>query len=704
MGMELGDPAILRMCLALFLLPLGAGLLLIFVGRRLPRGGDWLATGAIGAAAVLALVLFFRFIVGGHDPGWHWASAEHGLSWRWMDLGAFELNVGVWLDNMTVIMLTMVTVVATCIFVFSQGYMHGDRDYPRFFAYLSYFCFAMLGLVVVDNLLFLFIFWELVGVGSYLLIGYFHDQEEPPRASLKAFMVNRVGDVLFLLGIALAWQLVGTLNYQEMFHRLAAGQFAPAAERAFPALSDHQILTLSGVLIFCGAISKSAQVPLHTWLPDAMAGPTPVSALIHAATMVAAGVFMVGRMYPWFTPTALAVIAIIGAVTALLGATMGLVAFDIKKVLAYSTMSQLGFMMIGLGVGGYVAGLFHLITHAFFKACLFLGSGSVIHAVHSQDMREMGGLKRKLPVTYTTFLVATLALAGVPMFAGYYSKDQIIANAMAWGLTGGVARWIPLAFGALGAFMTTFYMLRLVYLTFHGEPRDAHRFEHAHESPAVMTLPLVVLAAVAIFGGGTLNPLPHTEDLWFNRLVHAPESAAVAGLAARGAAPAVLSEAEWERALHAAHYPAVGLSVLAILAGWLLARAMYLRHGIDPAAVAGRFRVAHEVFVHKWGFDELYAGTVVAGTHRLNRVLRRFDDGVIDGAVNLAGLLTRFVAFLSGLFDKYVIDGLVNFWRWLVRGLSAVFRLAQTGNARDYLTMTLIAVLVIAFALTRGTT
>ena len=257
MGMPLTDATILRLCLGLFLVPLAAGVVLIFFGRRLPRGGDWLATGAIAACAVLSVTLFARFILGVHDPHWHWASSEHGLSWRWLVTGPFNITVGFWLDNMTVIMLTMVTVVATCIFFFSQGYMHGDRDYPRFFAYLSYFCFAMLGLVVVDNLLFLFIFWELVGVGSYLLIGYYHDQVEPPRASLKAFMVNRIGDGLFLLGIVLAWQLVGTLNYQEMFHRLAEGQFAPAASRAFPGLSDHAILTLSGVLIFCGAVSKS---------------------------------------------------------------------------------------------------------------------------------------------------------------------------------------------------------------------------------------------------------------------------------------------------------------------------------------------------------------------------------------------------------------------------------------------------------------
>ncbi|HEX5009631.1 MAG TPA: NADH-quinone oxidoreductase subunit L [Planctomycetota bacterium] len=697
--MQLTDPVLACIGLALFVMPLLAGLTIIFFGRKLPRGGDWLATGAIAACAVLSLTLFGKFILGVHDAHWHWASSEHGLSWRWLATGPFQITVGFWLDNMTVIMLTMVTVVATCIFTFSQGYMHGDRDYPRFFAYLSYFCFAMLGLVVVDNLLVLFMFWELVGVGSYLLIGYYHDQVEPPRASLKAFMVNRVGDVLFLLGIVLAWQLVGTLNYQEMFHRLAAGDFTPAAQRAFPWISDKGILTLSGVLIFCGAISKSAQVPLHTWLPDAMAGPTPVSALIHAATMVAAGVFMVGRMYPWFTPEALAFIAGVGAVTALIGATMGLVAFDIKKVLAYSTMSQLGYMMLALGVGGWVAGLFHLITHAFFKACLFLGSGSVIHAVHTQDMREMGGLKRKMPVTYWTFLVATLALAGVPCFAGYYSKDQIIANAMAWGLTGGAARWVPLIFAAAGAFMTTFYMLRLVFLTFHGAPRDHHRFEHAHESPAVMTVPLIVLASVALLGGGTLHPLPDTNGLWFNQAVHPPASAAMAGLAAHGVHVDAVPEAEWEEALHHSHMPAVGISVLAIVGGWLLARAMYQTRSVDPAAVARRFQPVYDLFVAKWGFDEFYATVVVANLLRLNRLLARFDKTVIDGLVNFAGLLTRFVAFLCGLFDKYVIDGLVNFWRWFVRSLSAVLRLAQTGNARDYLTMTLIAVLVLAFVL-----
>jgi len=698
----LSDPALITMLLlAIVLMPLLAAVLLVFFGRRMGRP-DWLATASIGLGAVIALTLFWQVIVRQGDPEWRWASVEHGLSAAWLAIPLMPLHVGLYLDNLSVIMLTMVTVVATCIFAFSQGYMHGDKNYSRFFAYLSYFCFAMLGLVVVDNLLVLFMFWELVGVGSYLLIGFFHDQPEPPRASLKAFMVNRVGDVLFLLGIIAAWQLFGTLNYHELFERLAAGQFAPQAGRAFPWMSDHGLLTLSGVLIFCGAVSKSAQFPLHTWLPDAMAGPTPVSALIHAATMVAAGVFMVGRMYPYFTPEALAVIAGVGALTALLGATMGLVMWDIKKVLAYSTMSQLGFMMLALGVGGWVAGLFHLITHAFFKACLFLGSGSVIHAVHSQDIREMGGLRRKLPVTYTTFVIATLALAGVPCFAGYYSKDQIVANALAWGLTRGAAHWIPFVFAATGAFMTTFYMLRLVFLTFHGEPRDHHRYEHAHESPPVMTVPLMILATVALLGGGTLNPLPHTEDLWFNRLVPTPESAAAVGLRLEGHSEEM---EHFEHVLHTqAHYPAVAVSVVAILLGWVLARAMYLRRTLDPAAVSARFGPLHGLIANRYFLDEIQSCYVVGGVMKLNRALAAFDKGVIDGLVNLTALVARALAVVSRLFDSFVIDGLVNFWRGFVRGLSGVLRLLQTGNARDYLTWTLLCVLILAFYLARGLT
>ncbi len=753
------DSTLLGIGLGLFCVPFLAALILIFFGRKIPRGGDWVAQTAILSCAAAGVWLFWQVIVEHSQPGWSWWSHTAGLEWEWISLGGFSTTVGIFYDNLSVIMIAMVTIVASCIFFFSAGYMHGDRDYPRFFAYLSYFCFAMMGLVVVDNLLFLFIFWELVGVGSYLLIGFYYDQEEPPKASLKAFMVNRVGDVLFLLGLIIAWQLFGTLRYPELFDRLAAGEFAALSPDHILAGWDNQaLLTLSGILIFCGAVSKSAQLPLHTWLPDAMAGPTPVSALIHAATMVAAGVFMVGRMYPYFTPSALGVIASVGACTALVGATMGLVAWDIKKVLAYSTMSQLGYMMLGLGVGGYIAGLFHLITHAFFKACLFLGSGSVIHAVHSQDMRDMGSLRKKMPVTYATFLIATLALAGVPMFAGYYSKDQIIANAMAWGLTGGVAQWIPLVFGAVGAFMTTFYMFRLVFLTFHGAPANQEKYDHAHESPPTMALPLIVLATFALLGGGTLNPLPNNDDLWFNRLVQPPVSAAALGLglntgdlasshAAEGAeqlahggesdadgehgedthaedgdqhsetAPVAGGHGDegehgdgdggthagghspWQDALHAAHYPSLILSLIMIAAGFLLARRMYLTHATDPAEVSKRFGPMHKIISNKYYFDEIYAVGVVGSLKKLNHALSWFDKNVLDAVVNLTALITRFVAFVSSLFDTYVIDGLVNFWRGFIRSASAVLRLLQTGNARDYITWSIVGVIILVFVL-----
>ncbi len=693
---------LVTMALAIVLVPLLGAITQIFVGRKLPKGGDWLAQACIVTSAILSITLFVKLVAGPWDPNFAFHSVDHGLSWTWIKLFDVDITVGILFDNLSVTMLAMVTIIASCIFFFSAGYMKGDRYYSRFFAYLCYFCFAMLGLIVVDNLLFLFVFWELVGVGSYLLIGFFFYEETPPIAAMKAFMTNRVGDVLFMLGLVLAWQLTGTLSYREMFEVIASGAF-PVAETAgglethavytWLGLTNHGMLTLSGILIFCGAISKSAQVPLHVWLPDAMAGPTPVSALIHAATMVAAGVFMVGRMYPFFTPDALAFIAGIGALTALVGATMGIVMWDIKKVLAYSTMSQLGYMMLALGVGGYTAGLFHLVTHAFFKACLFLGSGSVIHAVHSQDMRDMGGLKKKMPVTYWTFLIATLALAGVPCFAGYYSKDQIVATAMAWGMTHGAAAWTPFVFAAVGAFMTTFYMFRLIFLTFHGKPADEHKYSHAHESPAVMALPLVILAAFAIFAGGSINPLPHIEHLWFNELMPTPASAAAAGLGLD------LHLDHFEHNVHAAHYPALVVSLLAIIIGFFMARAFYLKKSADAEAWRQRFGPVHTVVSNKYYFDEFYNGVIIGGLHKLNRSLYWFDRNIIDRIVNTVGLTVRFVAFIAGLFDKYVIDGLVNFWRWFTQSLSSIFRLIQTGNAQSYLTWTLVGVLVLAFVL-----
>ena len=631
----LADHALLaELLLAIVLMPLAASVLLVFFGRRMARP-DWLATASIGAGALIALSLFWTVIVRQGDPGWSWSSADHGLSAAWLSIPLTPLHVGLYLDNLSVIMLTMVTVVATCIFLFSQGYMHGDRDYSRFFAYLSYFCFAMLGLVVVDNLLVLFMFWELVGVGSYLLIGFFHDQPEPPRASLKAFMVNRVGDVLFLLGIIAAWQLFGTLSYRELFEQLAAGEFVPQASRAFPWMSDHGLLTLSGVLIFCGAVSKSAQFPLHTWLPDAMAGPTPVSALIHAATMVTAGVYLVVRMNPLFaaSPAILALIAGVGVLTALIGASTALVQRDIKKVLAYSTVSQLGYMFLALGTGAWVAAVFHLVTHAFFKGLLFLGAGSVIHGMHDeQDMHRMGGLRKHMPRTFATFLAGAAALSGLPLMSGFFSKDEILAGAFA---SGGLyyVLWIS---AVAAAAMTAFYTWRMVALTFFGEERFDTHHVHPHESPAVMTLPLMVLAVLAVLGGALGLPavlhLPHLMHAWLEPVV-APGNEILAR--ARGGDLPHLSS-------HAMEWTLLGIGALVAL---LFAHRGFhaYKHGPEHDERFARSRPGLGRFLgDAWRVDALYASAIVAPLRLISFVLAVvIDQFAIDGLVNGAGALAR---------------------------------------------------------------
>ena len=426
-----------------------------------------------------------------YDPNF-----RYHVVFPWITVGDRALlNTGILIDNVTAVMLLVVTIVSTLVHLFSIGYMHGDPKYNRFFAYLSIFSFSMLGLVLAESFLFIYIFWELVGLSSYLLIGFWFEKKSASDAGKKAFIVNRVGDFGFLIGILIIYATCGVLGYDQVFLAIGEGKLSGT------------LLTLAGIGVFCGAIGKSAQFPLHVWLPDAMEGPTPVSALIHAATMVAAGVYLVGRVYPMFTPDAFLFIACFGLITLFLTATIALAQNDIKKVLAYSTCSQLGYMIMGLGVGGYTAGLAHLTTHAAFKACLFLGSGSVIHAVHSQDIQEMGGLRKKMPITFVTFLIATLAIAGVPGFSGFYSKDMILGAALEFGMKSGNPLHMIFFIGALfTAGLTAFYMFRLVILTFFGAPKDHHKFDHAHESPPSMWVPLVVLAGLSF-------------SFWYSRVV-----------------------------------------------------------------------------------------------------------------------------------------------------------------------------------------
>src|SRR3990170_4983575 len=470
----------------------------IAVGKRLPRKGDWLSIGMIGAGLVMSIVIFFE-VFRIYDPNF-----RYHVVVPWLSLGGrFVINAGVLVDNLTAVMLVVVTGVSFLVHLFSVGYMHGDPRYSRYFAYLSVFSFSILGLILAESFFFIYIFWELVGFSSYALIGFWFEKKSAADAGKKAFIVNRVGDFGFLIGFLLLFATTGVLGYDEVFRAIGEGKIGGT------------LLTLAGIGIFCGAIGKSAQFPLHVWLPDAMEGPTPVSALIHAATMVAAGVYLVGRVYPIFTPDAFLFIAYIGLLTLFITGTIALAATDIKKILAYSTCSQLGFMVLGLGVGGFTAGLAHLTTHAAFKACLFLGSGSVIHAVHSQEITEMGGLRKKMPITFVTFLIATLAIAGVPLFSGFYSKDMILGAALEFGLKN-PHHMILFAGALLTAGMTAFYMFRLVIRTFLGEPVDRHKFEHAHESPPNMWVPLVILAGLSFsfwYSG------------WFGDLVRKPASA-----------------------------------------------------------------------------------------------------------------------------------------------------------------------------------
>ncbi len=649
--------------IVILLLPLSAFIIQIFFGKRLPRQGDWLPTGAIWLAFFFAVPLAWQ-VFSLHDPNFK-------LTWAfdWVKIGPLDIRMGLYLDNLAVIMVTMVTLVSALIHLFSVGYMEGDPRYSRFFAYLALFSFSMLGLVMADNFLAIYVFWELVGLCSYLLIGFWFERDSASNAAKKAFITTRVGDVGMFIGILILFTQLGSFNFEEVFTGVANGQLVGG------------LLTAAGILLFCGAVGKSAQVPLQVWLPDAMEGPTPVSALIHAATMVAAGVYLVGRTYVLYTSEALAVIAVIGTITAFLAATIAIVQVDIKRVLAYSTISQLGYMMAALGVGGFVAGLFHLLMHAFFKSLLFLGSGSIIHAMHhEQDMRQMGGLRRKMPITTYTFLAGTLAISGVPFFSGFYSKDAILASALDSALTTGsrlsMAVFVVLL---LAAGITAFYMFRAFYLTFAGEPRNLEKYEHVHESPWVMTVPLIILGFFAVAGG---------YGGWFEKLVHVPSLAAYASA---GGGEAIAEGVE----AGGAHSIAMVLSITIAGLGILLATMIYLWKQISAEAWRQRFSGLYTLLWHKYYFDEIYGTVVVGGTLLFSRVMAWFDLYVIDRIVNGAAYLTKVTAFSEGRFDLRVVDGLVNAVARLVGYLGVQLRGIQTGRVQTYILTALAAVVLI---------
>jgi len=595
-------------------------------------------------------------------------------------LADVNINASFQVDPLSSVMVGFVTFVGFLIHVYSIGYMHSetDRSYARYFSFLNLFMFSMLVLVLGSNLPVLFVGWEGVGLCSYLLIGFYFEKDWCATAGKKAFIVNRIGDFGFLLAIFAAFAVFGSLEFTSIFPAAAAHpeKYAAAA-------------TVIGLLLFVGAIGKSAQLPLYVWLPDAMAGPTPVSALIHAATMVTAGVYMVARCNVIYriSPTAMLTVAIIGGLTALFAATIGLAQNDIKKVLAYSTVSQLGYMFLGAGVGAFIAAIFHVVTHAFFKACLFLGSGSVIHACSGeQDMRKMGGLKRHMPTTYWTFLVATIAIAGIFPFAGFFSKDEILAKAFAAGFTDlngfGTVYLLLWVLALAGAVLTAFYMFRLVYMTFHGEFRGGHEAEHhLHESPWTMTMPLQVLGVLSIVGGflGFPGQLFGRPEL--NRIEQFMEPVILPiGHASEGAE-------------HAAHHVPLGLEFGLILLSLAVAGfGIWLAHrfysGAEayqrPRRLAEHFPLAYKLLLNKYWVDELYDATVIKGTVKLADLLWEADARVVDGAVNGTRHVTVGTSFLSGIFDLRVVDGTVNLVAKLYDVASVAFRRLQVGFTQGY--------------------
>jgi NADH-quinone oxidoreductase subunit L len=690
------------------LVPLAGAIVNFFLGARIQKAAGRAPVAIIASAASLtafAVVVMNFLALRGMEPASRMLVDE---LFPWMQIGNLDVSIAFQMDPLSAVMTLVVTGIGSLIHIYSYGYMDHEPSAWRFFALLNLFMFAMLTLVLGDNLLVMFVGWEGVGLCSWGLIGFWHSDHNNTNAANKAFIVNRIGDFTFILGMfALFWTLAGegvaTVTFRELVHAVGA-------------LEGHTLLGMSTatfvtLFLFIGATGKSAQIPLYVWLPDAMAGPTPVSALIHAATMVTAGIYMIARLNFLFTmaPATLNVIACIGAATALFAATIGLTQYDIKKVLAYSTVSQLGYMFLAMGVGAYTAGVFHLVTHAFFKACLFLGSGSVIHAMHhEQDMRNMGGLRHYMPITFATFFISTLAIAGLPPFAGFFSKDEILWKA--W--LANPALW---AVGFLAAGMTAFYMFRQVFMTFFGECRaDHHTKEHLHESSPVMTMPLVILAAGAITVGWLGIPAAlggnNVFEHWLEPVMAQHETAGSHGaVAAHGGGhgeshAAAAAHGDAHGGGHHEHdtateYALMGASIAMALGGIFLAWLMYSKKSLDPdrfAGIAGG--VPYRLSFNKYYVDEIYYGTVLAGTLALSRGLALFDRVVIDGIVNGVASVTRVASAVNGAFDKYVIDGIVNGTAAAVDRSGGAMRLVQSGSINGYLYVIMLAVAAVLLA------
>jgi len=616
------------------LFPLVGTLVNALFGRFIGHKAHWIAVPALFASFVTSCLVFAR-VWGGQT----WV----GDLFPWVIAGPFKTAVTAQVDQLSAVMLLVVTGVGFLIHVYSAGYMHDDHGYARYFTYLNLFVFSMVMLVLAGNFLVLYVFWEAVGLCSYLLIGFWYERKSATDAGKKAFIVNRVGDFGFGLGVILIWVTFGTLNYGEVFAKADAS------------VSVNTYLAIA-LLLFMGACGKSAQLPLFTWLPDAMEGPTPVSALIHAATMVTAGVYMVARCHKLFemAPLSLEIVAWVGGLTAVFAATIGLVQTDIKRVLAYSTISQLGYMFVGVGVGAYAAGIFHLVTHAFFKALLFLGAGSVIHGLSGeQDLRKMGGLAPRMMTTTVTFLIGAFGLAGIPPLAGFFSKDEILASAFH------EHHYVLWALLVVGVFMTAFYTFRLVFLAFFGGPRMPKEVaHHIHESPSVMTIPLVILAALTVVAGLAVG-IPSSHGTAFTRFLSP-----------------VLPLGEAEHSAGVA-FTLLVLSALVAIAGVALAWFVYGRMPVRAASIGVARNPLHKLLLEKYYVDEIYDVLFVKPIYHLS-------------------------LWLARVFDPRVIDAVVNGVATLVAGWARGLRRVQTGFVMNYaLAVVLGAVAVVAYLLAR---
>jgi NADH-quinone oxidoreductase subunit L len=605
------------------LFPLLSFLILTAAGRQLKEAGAYISIIAVFASFIVSLLIFIERL-GGHIEDYTWNKLQ------WIKLGTASLNLGFEITNLNTLMLVIVTLVSLLVNLYSKGYMHGDERIHVFFAYIALFTFSMLGLVISENLVELYIFWELVGVCSFLLVGFWYFKPEARAAAKKAFIVTRIGDVGLLIAILLLYWVMPNheMDFTSIHNAFTTGKI------------PGDVSTWIAILIFVGAMGKSGQFPLHTWLPDAMEGPTPISALIHAATMVAAGVYLVARTFDVFqaSPTALTVVACIGGFTAIFAATIGTAQNDIKRILAYSTVSQLGYMMMALGIGtsvAYTAGIFHLFTHAFFKALLFLGAGSVIHAVHTQDIHEMGGVGSKMKITAWTFGIGALALSGIPPFSGFWSKDAILAEAYTHNQ---LLFWV----GLIAAFFTAFYMSRLFFLVFLGKPRHE---AHVHESPITMTLPLIVLAVLAVVAGFVFTPFSPWLGTWLTG--------------------------------HTAEEHANGVvMILSTLAGVLgigLGYLVYVKRSVPSDAVSARAPWLYRLLNRKYYIDEIYEAVIVRPLRGLGSVLH--------------------------LFDTYVVDGIVRLASYSVVGIGRLGSRLQNGQVQTYGLATLLGLLVLILAL-----